>query len=94
MQRQELQVLLVQVVVLRRKGIRLADLLTFYKVVTYKVLQILHRFQHNLLVPYREHPELFELVRSDVEQLLPADLIVREGLHVVVHRVVEACINE
>lgn len=56
-----------------------------------EIAQLLDRFENDFLMADRVDAELFEFVRPDVEQLLAVDLVVGEGIDVVVHGVVETC---
>lgn len=56
---------------------------------SYKVAQMFHSLQDDLLVTDAVDAQLFQCTRSHVQELLAVYVVVGERLHVSVHRIVQ-----
>lgn len=77
MHRNLLQIFLVQVEVLTEEyQSSYKNKISSVKIATYKISQLLDRFENDFLMSNRLDSEFFELIRPQVQQLLAVNLIV------------------
>lgn len=62
--------------------------------VTYQCTEQIHCLQDQLLVANASHPQLLQLLVSDVQQLLPVDLLSLKVFDVLLEAVIEAWLEK